>query len=36
MPVMVSETPYEKGGGVEGPRLVKFGDTYYLTYTDGL
>jgi predicted GH43/DUF377 family glycosyl hydrolase len=32
-PVMVSETPYEKGGGVEDPRLVKFGDTYYLTYT---
>lgn len=32
-PVMVSETPYEKGGGVEDPRLVTFGDTYYLTYT---
>jgi beta-1,2-mannosidase len=32
-PVMVPETPYEKGGGVEDPRLVKFGDTYYLTYT---
>ena len=32
-PVMVSEEPYEKGGGVEDPRLVKFGDTYYLTYT---
>jgi predicted GH43/DUF377 family glycosyl hydrolase len=32
-PVMVSETPYEKGGGVEDPRLVKLGDTYYLTYT---
>ena len=32
-PVLVSETPYEKGGGVEDPRLVKFGDTYYLTYT---
>lgn len=31
--VMVSETPYEKGGGVEDPRLIKFGDTYYLTYT---
>jgi beta-1,2-mannosidase len=32
-PVMVAETPYEKGGGVEDPRLVKVGDTYYLTYT---
>ena len=32
-PVLVSETPYEKGGGVEDPRLVKFGDIYYLTYT---
>jgi beta-1,2-mannosidase len=32
-PVMVSETPYEKGGGVEDPRLQKLGDTYYLTYT---
>src|SRR5207302_10541330 len=26
-------SPYEKGGGVEDPRLVKVGDTYYLTYT---
>jgi beta-1,2-mannosidase len=24
---------YEKDGGVEDPRLVQFGDTYYLTYT---
>jgi beta-1,2-mannosidase len=32
-PVMVSETPYEKGGGVEDPRMQKIGDTYYLTYT---
>jgi beta-1,2-mannosidase len=32
-PVMVSEMPYEKGGGVEDPRLVKIGNTYYLTYT---
>jgi predicted GH43/DUF377 family glycosyl hydrolase len=32
-PVMVAETPYEKGGGVEDPRLVKVGATYYLTYT---
>ncbi len=32
-PVMASEAPYEKGGGVEDPRLVKFGRTFYLTYT---
>jgi predicted GH43/DUF377 family glycosyl hydrolase len=32
-PVMVSEAPYEKGGGVEDPRLVKFGRIFYLTYT---
>jgi predicted GH43/DUF377 family glycosyl hydrolase len=32
-PVMTAEAPYEKGGGVEDPRLQKFGDTYYLTYT---
>jgi beta-1,2-mannosidase len=32
-PVMVAETSYEKGGGVEDPRLVKVGNTYYLTYT---
>jgi predicted GH43/DUF377 family glycosyl hydrolase len=32
-PVMVSEAPYEKGGGVEDPRLQKIGNTYYLTYT---
>jgi predicted GH43/DUF377 family glycosyl hydrolase len=32
-PVMVSEAAYEKGGGVEDPRLQKIGDTYYLTYT---
>lgn len=32
-PVLVSEAPYEKGGGVEDPRLVKFGQNYYLTYT---
>jgi beta-1,2-mannosidase len=32
-PVMVPEAPYEKGGGVEDPRLQKFSDTYYLTYT---
>jgi len=32
-PVMVSEALYEKGGGVEDPRLQKIGETYYLTYT---
>jgi beta-1,2-mannosidase len=32
-PVLAAEAPYEKGGGVEDPRLQKFGDTYYLTYT---
>ncbi len=32
-PVLISEAPYEKGGGVEDPRLVKFADTFYLTYT---
>ena len=32
-PVFVPETDYEKDGGVEDPRLVKIGDTYYLTYT---
>ena len=32
-PVLVPETDYEKGGGVEDPRLVQIGGTYYLTYT---
>src|SRR2546426_6565127 len=32
-PVLSPETDYEKDGGVEGPRLQKFGDTFYLTYT---
>jgi len=32
-PVLSPETDYEKDGGVEDPRLVKFGDMYYLTYT---
>ena len=32
-PVLRAEAPYEKGGGVEDPRLQTFGDTYYLTYT---
>ncbi len=32
-PVFSPEEDYEKDGGVEDPRLVQFGDTYYLTYT---
>ena len=32
-PVMVGEAPYETGGGVEDPRLVKIGNSFYLTYT---
>jgi len=32
-PVLSPEAPYEKDGGVEDPRLQKFGDTFYLTYT---
>lgn len=32
-PVLVPEADYERNGGVEDPRLQKFGDTYYLTYT---
>lgn len=32
-PVLSPETAYEKDGGVEDPRLVKIGGTYYLTYT---
>ena len=32
-PVLSPETGYEMDGGVEDPRLVKIGDTYYLTYT---
>lgn len=32
-PVLSPEATYEKDGGVEDPRLVQFGDTYYLTYT---
>src|SRR6267154_6697414 len=32
-PVLSLETEYEKDGGVEDPRLQKFGDTWYLTYT---
>ena len=32
-PVLWPSEDYEKNGGVEDPRLVQFGDTYYLTYT---
>jgi predicted GH43/DUF377 family glycosyl hydrolase len=32
-PVLSPEADYEKDGGVEDPRLVKIGDTFYLTYT---
>jgi beta-1,2-mannosidase len=32
-PVLSPAADYEKDGGVEDPRLVEFGDTYYLTYT---
>jgi len=31
--VFSPETDYEKDGGVEDPRLQKFGGTWYLTYT---
>ena len=32
-PVLSPQEPYEKDGGVEDPRVVQFGDMYYLTYT---
>jgi predicted GH43/DUF377 family glycosyl hydrolase len=32
-PVLSPETDYEKDGGVEDPRLQRFGETFYLTYT---
>jgi len=32
-PALSPEAEYEKGGGVEDPRLVKIGPTFYLTYT---
>jgi len=32
-PVLKPEADYEKGGGVEDPRLVQLNDRYYLTYT---
>src|SRR6266581_487481 len=28
-PVMVAEAPYETGGGVEDPRVVKIGNSFY-------
>ena len=37
-PVLSPDAAYEKNGGVEDPRVVAIGGTYYLTYTgyDGL
>lgn len=32
-PVLRPEAPYEKGGGMEDPRVVRLGRTYFLTYT---
>lgn len=32
-PVLSPETDYEKGGGLEDPRVVEIDHTYYLTYT---
>lgn len=32
-PVLSPEAEYERNGGVEDPRLVRLGTTYYLTYT---
>jgi predicted GH43/DUF377 family glycosyl hydrolase len=32
-PALAPEAEYERGGGVEDPRLVKIGTTFYLTYT---
>ena len=32
-PVLSPEADYERDGGVEDPRLQRFGDTFYLTYT---
>ena len=32
-PVLVGAAQYEKGGGVEDPRLVRIGEVFYLTYT---
>ncbi len=32
-PVLVPEAPYEKGGGVEDPRVVEINGQYLMTYT---
>jgi beta-1,2-mannosidase len=32
-PVLGPEADYERGGGVEDPRLIQINGTYYLTYT---
>jgi predicted GH43/DUF377 family glycosyl hydrolase len=32
-PVLVPDAPYERGGGVEDPRVIRIGATYYMTYT---
>jgi predicted GH43/DUF377 family glycosyl hydrolase len=32
-PVLAPEADYEKGGGVEDPRILQIQGTYYLTYT---
>jgi predicted GH43/DUF377 family glycosyl hydrolase len=32
-PVFTPDADYERGGGVEDPRIVKLGNIYYLTYT---
>jgi beta-1,2-mannosidase len=33
MTALAPEAAYEKGGGVEDPRVVAIDGTYYLTYT---
>jgi len=33
IPIIFPDAPYEKDGGMEDPRLQKFGDTFYVTYT---
>ncbi len=32
-PVLAPEAPYEKGGGVEDPRVVEINGSYWMTYT---
>jgi predicted GH43/DUF377 family glycosyl hydrolase len=32
-PVLEPAAPYEHGGGVEDPRVLRIGTTYYMTYT---